>query len=144
MVLLLIFGKLAEIAGTKPKYFYNIHYSQVNMINERYHFSPQEIQRYKAHGIARASLNEMSPVPLAGCSIDLGPLLEIEQPKHAWVKKVANAPRVILASEKAQGIPESAIRLDANRILEDLVVKYSHPHPILDYTDVELQPIYKD
>ena len=103
-------------------------------------FPEEEIRRYNRHGIAHADLNEMRPIPITGCTIDLTKLLE---PAYAWAKPGENAPRIIIASDEAKSIPEDAVSLNSDRTLESLEVRIFQTDHRKEYGPVELIPVYK-
>ena len=135
---------LSEEAKTKSKDLNISCYFTVIMNTPTFQFPDKEVSNYNIHGIAHARLNQIIPIPVSGCNIDLEPLLEIEQPRFYWVKEKSDAPEVIIASSKAHEIPESAFSFDSTKKLDFLVVKYSHDHPKKEYINIELEPNYKN
>ena len=106
-------------------------------------FPDKEIERYKRHGIAHARIPRDDEAFLSGCTFDLTRILEIAQPKYAWVEHTPKAPQIIFTSVK-KNIPNSAIYLKPNKKLKTLEVIIYHTHPNEDYSDVKLNPIYTE
>jgi len=104
-------------------------------------FPENEIERYRAHGLAHARLNQMCPVPISECMIDLSKLVEIAAPLYFWDKHTPGAPHVIIASTKVAGLPEDAQALDLDSVISGIRVRmhYRRPNRREDFFD----PIYQ-
>ena len=86
---------------------------------ETYTLKEPEIDRYKRHGTTYIDFF----VPLNSETIHLCGLDKLPKPKYAWVKRPnSETPRLVIASGKTNGIPQSSIELDQNRTLESVVV----------------------
>lgn len=103
-------------------------------------FSPEEVERYKVHGIAHARINQMIPVPLSKCYISLKELVEVDIPKYVWIKCEPEAPHIIISSGRQNHIPKSAIPIKFNRNLESLELRIWHNSD--NYGPIELTPVY--
>ena len=106
----------------------------------KYVFSPEEIERYKIHGIAHARINQMIPVPLSHCYISLKELIEVDIPKYVWIKHESGAPHIIVSSGRQNHVPKSAINIKFKKSLESLELKLRHNSD--DYGPIELNPVY--
>ena len=104
-------------------------------------FPESELERFRAHGLAHARLNQMCPVPISECTIDLSNLVEIAAPAYFWDKHTPQAPHIIIASAKANGLPKDAEPLDLDTVITGIRVRmyYRRPNKREDFFD----PIYQ-
>ena len=115
-----------------------------------YELHPAEIERYEKHGLASAAIRTLARARISGCSIDTHPLLEIKRPASAWIRETRQLPTVYIASAGFTNIPskfgernrQTDITFHPKRTLEAINLTFS-PHPKINYTNVELAPLYR-